>query len=34
LNGYDEDIYPMYIDVDISQTLDENPTGKKTVVGA
>ena len=34
LNDYPVDIYPMYIDVDISQTLDENPTGKKTVVGA
>lgn len=34
LNKYDEDIYPMYIDIDVSQTLDENPTGKKTVVGA
>jgi hypothetical protein len=33
LNKYDEDIYPMYIDIDVSQTLDENPTGKKTVVG-
>ncbi len=34
LNGYDEELYPMYIDIDVSQTLDENPTGKKTVVGA
>jgi hypothetical protein len=33
LNKYPEEIYPMFIDIDISQTLDENPTGKKTVVG-
>lgn len=33
LNGYAQDIYPMYVDIDVSQTLDENPTGKKTVVG-
>jgi hypothetical protein len=32
LNGYDEDIYPTYLDTDTSQTMDENPTGKKTVV--
>lgn len=30
LNGYSEDIYPTYLDVDTSQTMDENPTGKKT----
>jgi hypothetical protein len=32
LNKYDEHIYPMYIDIDVSQTLDENPTGKRVVV--
>lgn len=30
LNGYDAEIYPAYLDVDTSQTMDENPTGKKT----
>jgi hypothetical protein len=33
LNKYDEDSYPMYAEIDVSQTLDENPTGKKNVVG-
>lgn len=32
LNEYQEDIYPMFIDIDVSQTLDENPTGKRAVV--
>lgn len=32
LNKYDEEIYPMYVDIDVSQTLDENPTGKRAVV--
>ena len=32
LNKYDEGIYPVFVDIDISQTLDQNPTGKKTVV--
>lgn len=32
LNGYPEDVYPMYVDIDISQTLDKNPTGKETIV--
>jgi hypothetical protein len=31
LNGYDADVYPTYLDVDTSQTMDENPTGKKTI---
>lgn len=33
LNGYDADLYPKIIEIDVSQTLDQNPTGKKTVVG-
>lgn len=28
----DDDIYPTYLDTDTSQTLDQNPTGKQTVV--
>lgn len=31
LNNYDPEIYPAYLDVDTSQTMDENPTGKKTI---
>jgi hypothetical protein len=31
IQKYPEDIYPVFVDIDISQTLDENPTGKKTV---
>lgn len=34
LNKYPEDVYPMFVDIDVSQTLDQNPTGKKTTVGA
>lgn len=34
LENYPEDIYPMFVDIDVSQTLDQNPTGKKTTVGA
>ncbi len=33
INGYPEDVYPAYLDVDTSQTMDENPTGKKTTMG-
>ncbi len=33
LNGYPEDLYAKFIEIDVSQTLDQNPTGKKTVVG-
>lgn len=31
LMKYPEEIYPVFVDIDISQTLDQNPTGKKTV---
>ena len=34
LNGVDPELVPKFIDIDVSQTLDQNPTGKKTVVGA
>lgn len=34
LENYPDDIYPMFVDIDVSQTLDQNPTGKKTTVGA
>lgn len=27
-----EEIYPAFVDIDVSQTLDENPTGKRAVV--
>lgn len=30
LNGYNPEYYPAYLDVDTSQTMDENPTGRKT----
>lgn len=33
MNKYPSDIHPVFVDIDISQTLDENPTGKKTVIG-
>lgn len=32
MNGYPSDIHPVFVDIDISQTLDENPTGKKNVI--
>lgn len=28
-NGYDKNIFPIYKDIDVSQTLDENKTGKE-----
>lgn len=31
-NNYPKNIYPKYKDIDISQTLDQNPTGKQTIV--
>jgi hypothetical protein len=32
LSKVDESLYPTYLDTDTSQTMDENPTGKQTVV--
>lgn len=32
LPGFPQDVFPMYVDADNSQTLDENPTGSQNVV--
>ena len=32
IHGLDYKIYPTYLDTDTSQTLDQNPTGKQTVI--
>jgi hypothetical protein len=32
LKGIDPEVYPCYLDVDTSQTMDKNPTGKQTVL--
>lgn len=32
VNGYPEDVFPVYKSSDMSQTLDQNPTGSQTVI--